>query len=200
MQVLNFCLFSFMSLDFTDEQLAQESQKSLQAFEYLVERYENPLLRYILRISHFSKEEAEEILQEIFIQVWKNIKDFNPQLKFKSWVYRIAHNHTISAFRKTRSKSRDSEVPWNPELYENISDHSNFVAEFNAQMDAKIVQNILENLPQKYKDVLVLRYFEDQGYEEISDILKIPIGTAATLVRRAKQAFIDYTRKHNISF
>ena len=76
----------------SDLQLVKLSLKDHQNFRYLVERYEPLLLRYMRRIANVSKEEAEDLLQEIFIKVYKNLNGFDQKLKFSSWIYRIAHN------------------------------------------------------------------------------------------------------------
>jgi RNA polymerase sigma-70 factor (ECF subfamily) len=69
-----------------------------------VSKYEEKLLRYILRITNIDIEEAENLLQEVFIKVYKNINDYNKSLQFSSWIYRIAHNTSIDYYRKNKNK------------------------------------------------------------------------------------------------
>ena len=78
-----------------DEQLVQLSLNNQDYFYYLMKRYEIKLLRYIKRLTTVSPEEAKDIIQEIFIKVYRNLNGFNPKLKFSSWIYRIAHNEII---------------------------------------------------------------------------------------------------------
>jgi len=87
-----------------DETLAQNALQDMQYFEILIERYQGKLKHYVLRISHFSEMEAEEILQEVFIKVWKNLNDFDQNMKFSTWIYQITHNTTISQWRKAKSR------------------------------------------------------------------------------------------------
>ena len=89
--------------DKTDEELVKLALQKQEHFVYLINRYQHKLLRYIKRISNFSVEETEDILQEVFIKVYRNLEGFDQSLKFSSWIYRIAHNQTISHFRKSRA-------------------------------------------------------------------------------------------------
>ena len=86
------------STDYTeisDEALVEQALEDMSVFAVIVERYEQRLLRYIHRISAFSDEAAEDILQEAFLKAWKNLNGFSPKLKFSSWIYRITHNLVI---------------------------------------------------------------------------------------------------------
>lgn len=183
--------------EYSDEQLAALSVEKEAAFATLVDRYEERLRRYIHRISVFAEEEVEEILQDTFIAVWKNIRGFDGRVKFSSWIYRIAHNQTISLFRKFKSRGQDQQAELTPEMY--IPTSENFVDDVDAQINAGMIQIALEELPAKYREVLVLRFFEDLSYDEIADILKCPVGTVSTLVARARKKFRIIIEKLDIS-
>jgi RNA polymerase sigma-70 factor, ECF subfamily len=172
-----------------DAKLVAEALEDLNKFGALVEHYEDKLLRYIMRISSFSHAEAEEILQEVFLATWTNLNDYDSSLPFRSWIYRIAHNTTISAFRKHKSRGYDVQIELDESLYELPSKDFNIVEEYDRKERSTLVRKVLESLPLKYREVLVLRYFEDHDYESISDILKKPSGTIATLLNRAKKTF-----------
>ncbi len=179
-----------MSENLTDEQLVKKSLENLDFFANIVERYEKKLKFYILRISHFSDLEAEEILQEIFLKTWKNLNDFDSKLKFSSWIYRITHNEVISNFRKYKSRGEDKREILEPEIFENIAGFEDFTTNFDTEKKLKEIQEILEILsPAEYREVLILKYFEDKSYDEISDILQKPNNTIATLLSRAKKKF-----------
>jgi RNA polymerase sigma-70 factor (ECF subfamily) len=182
----------------TDEELAQFSAGNIEAFEELISRYEKKLSRYISRIANFSEEENEEILQEIFIKVWKNINSFSVDLKFSSWIYRIAHNETISIFRKAKSRGISEQVELTDELF--IPDKIDFVKEFDEKISSQNIQNVLLEMDTKSREILVLKFLEEQNYEEISDILKLPLGTIATRINRAKKNFRDLLITLNIKF
>jgi len=89
-----------------DSELVELSLKKQDYFYCLILRYQEKLLRYIRRISASSKEDAEDILQEVFMSVYKNLNDFDNSLKFSSWIYRIAHNKTVSHWRKQKLGQR----------------------------------------------------------------------------------------------
>lgn len=182
----------------SDEELFAQARTDLDAFGEIVKRYEQKLTFYILRISHFSDLEAQEILQETFIKAWKNINDFDPSLKFSSWIYRITHNEVISAFRKYKSRGLDQEAKIEPELFDNIPLDLDFVSDFDINLNAKKIKEILSHLSVEHREVLVLRFFEDKSYNEISDILKKPSGTVATLLNRAKTAFKKTMKRQKI--
>jgi len=173
----------------TDEALAQVALQDMQAFEALIERYQGKLKHYVARISHFSEMECEEILQDIFIRIWKNLNDFDSDMKFSTWAYRIAHNCTISAWRKAKSRGDTERAELDPELFDQIADEFDFIKDVEAKFTAERVHAVLEKLPEKYRHILVLRFLEDLSYEEISDVLQKPPGTVATLLNRAKSQF-----------
>lgn len=161
----------------------------MESFEALITRYEKKLMHYVLRISHFSPQEAEETLQEVFIKIWKNLNDFDDKMKFSTWAYRITHNHTISSWRKATNRGTAQQVDLEPDVLDQIADEFNFITDLESKFTAQRVQAVLQKLPEKYKTVLILRFLEEKSYEEISDILQKPPGTVATLLNRAKQKF-----------
>ncbi len=192
-----------MNKDFsslTDEQLVAHSLEDINAFEPLIERYEKKLTHYILRLSNIDYEEAEEILQEVFVKVWKNLNGFSGDVKFSSWIYRIAHNETISHFRKRKSRGQHNQVSGDDTLFESISDNQDFVEEFDAKLSAEKVHQILTHMDTKYRELLVLKFLEGKSYDEISDILKMPSGTVAVRINRAKKQFREIAERHSVDF
>lgn len=175
-----------------DEQLAANSLNNEQAFAELVERYEARLLRYIQRLTALPKNRAEDILQEVFIKIYKNLNSFNPKLKFSSWAYRIAHNETINQIKKIKQQNNlplETEDQDEQNLINILESPTDIKEEAIQKETAAAVRKILTLMPIKYRDVLVLYYLEQKDYAEISDILKKPQGTIATLLRRAKSKF-----------
>lgn len=177
---------------FSDRELVELSVEQLNYFECLYLRYENSLLRYIHRISNCSEEEAYDILQESFIKIWKNLNDFDPELSFSTWAYRIVYHHTISHWRKSVSFGKNKTVAIEGQPL--TSDEN-----YSTDHDDKVLQ-IIHLLPEKYQMVLILKYFEDKNYIEISDIMKIPEGTVATYLNRAKKEFLKISQQLKINF
>ena len=182
----------------TDDEVVRKSIGDLNYFTCLYLRYETKLLNYIRRIAFLSDEEAEDILQDSFIKAWRNLRGYDQGLKFSSWLYRIAHNETISFWRSKKSHGKDNRVDFDDHVFNSLSFETSF--DMDVPQHDKIIREVLEQMPVKYRDVLVLKYFESMSYEDISDILKIPEGTVATRINRAKKSFATLARTKNISF
>lgn len=180
-----------------DEELVRLVLEDQDYFLYLINRYEGKILRYIRRMTNVRQEEAEDILQDIFIKVYKNINSFNNDFKFSSWIFRIARNEIISNFRKISSR---------PQL---VNDEDNFflnnlvselevTKELDQELLKKDIQYILNNLDNKYREVLILKFLEEKDYNEMSDILKKPVNTIGVLINRAKKKFLEEINNKNI--
>lgn len=177
-----------------DEEIIEMVLKDQEHFLIIMKRYKEKLYRYISRISNFDEQQKEDILQEIFISTYVNINSFDTSLKFSSWIYRIAHNHVINKFRKTQRR---------PKIYTIDSEDSCKLKsdlDLGKQIDLKFfykdIIKILNELDDKYREVLILRFLEEKNYKEISDILKISQGTVATLISRGKKQFKEKFKKY----
>jgi RNA polymerase sigma-70 factor (ECF subfamily) len=169
-----------------DNELVRLSLENLDNFSCLYQRYEPELLRYIRRISGIDPEESQDILQESFIKIWRHLNEFDSGLKVSSWIYRIVHNETVSYLRKKKSFGKDKTL--DAALYRNIlTENMDFFEK--SEIDIDQILNLLDHIPFKYREVLVLKFLEMKSYSEISDILKIPEGTVAIRINRAKKAF-----------
>jgi len=181
----------------TDEQIVVLTLKNQDYYLCLMKRYEEKLLNYILKISNISREDAEDILQEVFVKAYQNLNDFDLNFKFSNWIYSIAHNTTISAFRK--KKVRPQTVSWEDKDLNNILESTLDVENTSLQkLTYKQILKLINQLPLKYKDVLILKFVEGKDYREISDILHKPMGTIATLINRAKKSLKQGLEKEDI--
>lgn len=171
----------------SDEELAACLLVDQSCFLALMQRYEPKLLAYIFRISSATHEEAEDILQDVFIKVYKNINFFDSGLKFSSWIYRITHNEVISNFRKKSARPQLVGKGLDDDLIERIASDFDVIEEIDAKQTKEMVVELINNLSDKYREVMVLKFLEEKDYKEISDILKKPMGTVATLISRAKK-------------
>ena len=183
----------------TDSELVALSLDDSRYFYCLMKRYEAKLLSYVHRFSGLPEEDAKDIIQESFINVYRHLNDYDPRLKFSSWLYRIVHNQTINFIKKNQlsfkidmTDSDDNFIDW-------------LVADTNIEKETislhlnDYIKTILEKLKPEYKEVLILKFFEDKNYSEISDILQKPPGTVATLISRAKIQFKKNYEKENQS-
>ena len=183
-----------------NEIINKVSYWDIDAFYCIVEKYEQKLLKYILRITNISYEEAENILQEIFIKVYTKINSYNSNYSFSSWIYRIAHNHTIDYYKKN-IKKETIDIQWDDENINFLdlleSDENIEKKVFSMELNKKIWE-IINSLDIKYKEILILKFLEEKNYREISDILKIPEWTVATLINRAKKQFKQKAEEQNL--
>ncbi|HPI67544.1 MAG TPA: RNA polymerase sigma factor [bacterium] len=183
--------------DKTDEDLVSLTLKNNDYFSCLMSRYEQRLLFYIIRLSGFKKDEAEDVLQETFIKTFYHLSDFDKKLKFSSWLYRITHNETINALKKKKSKII---INLTTEDWQNIATKNNLKEEIAAKINQEKIKQLINHLEPKYQEVIILKFLEDYSYEEISDILQKPTGTIATLLNRAKKKLKQEFIKINFTY
>lgn len=184
----------------TDEELVELLLINQHFYLCLMKRYEDKLMRYIRRISNFSLEEAEDVLQEVFLKVYQNINNFDSKLKFSSWIYRITHNQVVSCHRRKEVRPKAYDLS-NEEfdIFDTLVSEIDLESDIDQDYLRQNLNKVLENIDEKYREVLVLKYWEQKNYQEISDILKKPIGTVGTLLNRAKQKFKSELVKQNIN-
>jgi len=184
----------------TDEELVALTLKNQDFFSCIVERYEAKLTRYIRRISAATQEDAEDLLQEIFVKVYRNLYGFDPSLKFSSWIYRIAHNQVISQWRKSKSRPQVLKFEADEDFLKFIAADEDLAGNIERKFTGEEVRDVISRLDGKYKEVLVLKFLEEKDYKEISDILRKPLGTVATLINRAKKQFAKVVKEKEIKF
>lgn len=155
----------------------------------IVERYQNKLFSYLYRLIG-RREEVEDLLQEVFVKAYVNLNSYDTSRKFSSWIYRIAHNEAVNHIKR---KSLKRFIPW-----EDITSAKDKLEISSSNLDEgtekywvrkeenREVSGAVDRLPFKYKQVLILRYWEDKSYEEISEILSKPVNTVGTLIKRAR--------------
>lgn len=174
--------------ELSDEAIVEQTLKEPSSFGFIIERYEAKLKRYIVRLGVRNHDDQLDVLQEIFIKAYRNLNSFDTSLTFSSWIYRIAHNEAISWYRKQSVRPEGHLISDGEDVLGLISSKEE-AAEiaFDKNINATELAKALEEIELKYKEVLILRYFEHKEYEEISDILKIPSGSVGTLIYRGKK-------------
>jgi len=187
-----------MAEEKTDIELVELSLLDQENFIYLIKRYEHRLSAYIARLTKASAEDIEDILQDVFIKVYQNLNDFDKDLKFSSWIYRITHNQVISHYRKMQSRPEGSNIEIEDSVLENFASDIDPTSNMDKKLLRREIDRILDKLDRKYREVLVLKYFEEKDYNEMSDILKKPVGTIGTLLNRAKKLFQEQALKEKV--
>lgn len=167
----------------TDEEIAADAQRGdLESFGALVERYEEKLVRYGRKFLA-NREDIKDLVQDAFIKAYMNIKGFDTERKFSPWMYRIAHNEFINAAKK---KNRmpfffDLDV-----LFPHPSVGETADEEMSRQEMARTLDECLEALHPKYREPLVLYFFEHMDYKTIAEILRVPVSTVGVRLKRGK--------------
>lgn len=183
----------------SDEELVTKTLRDKQMFGLLVDRYEAKLTRYIARLGVRNPDDQLDVLQEIFLKTYKNLNGFDTSLQFSSWIYRIAHNEAVSWYRKRNVRPEGHLIADSDELLSFVSSSEDSQEiEFDRSVNAEAVNEALMRVGEKYREVIILRYFEHKEYEEISDILKIPIGSVGTLLHRGKKQVARELNEHAI--
>jgi RNA polymerase sigma-70 factor (ECF subfamily) len=171
-------------VNLTDEELAVKTQQGdRDAFASLVERYEDSLLGYARRLMSFNQN-YEDVVQETFYKAYRDINGYDAKRKFSSWIFRIAHNESVNYFRKNRFAVSLEEI-------HEISDRNDFADSLHHKLDTqsqrKVLAEGLKQIPRKYREAIILRFYGNKSYEEIADIMHVPKGTVGTYVKRGKQ-------------
>lgn len=187
-------------LEQDDARLVTASKNGDQdAFSLLVQRYQRRVFNLVLRMLQ-DYEEASETTQEAFLAAWQGIPSFRGEARFSTWLYRIAYNCALKQLDHRKRERTLQQALQAEQALERTSDEQKH-ARLEALESQELVQEQLSQLPTKYRIVLILRHLQDMTYEEMAEILTIPIGTIKTHLFRARnllkerlQAF-DYGRR-----
>jgi RNA polymerase sigma-70 factor (ECF subfamily) len=165
-----------------DAELVAASQAGDQdAFAQLVQRHQRRVFNLVFRMLQ-QYEEANEITQETFLAAWQGLSTFRGDSRFSTWLYRIAYNCCL---KQLEQRKRDKALQLAMQT-EQISAHDQINNELEAHDCQSLVREHLAMLPAKYRIVLVLRHLQDMTYEEMAEILTMPIGTIKTHLFRAR--------------
>lgn len=185
--------FAKSSVESDEEIIVSYKNGDTEAFKTLIARYTAPLYNFAAHL--INKNDASDIVQEIFIKVWKNIKRFDSQkASFKTWIFTIARNTTTDFLRKRKSllfsdfekSTRQDLADEENSFAENIPDENLLPDETLQKLqDSEFLNKILEKLRPNHKEVLILHYQEEMTFEEIGKILNKPLNTVKSIHHRA---------------
>jgi len=167
-----------------------------EAFAQLVQRYQRLVFNLVYRMLQ-QYEEATEITQETFLAAWQGLPSFRGDARFPTWLYRIAYNCSLKQLElRKRDRALQVALEENKTL-ENANDEQRENAELDAHERQILIQEHLSHLPAKYRIVLILRHLQDMTYEEMAEILTMPIGTIKTHLFRARNLLKDRLQSLN---
>lgn len=167
-------IFGKQLATFTDEALIKEvAAGNSQAFTLLYQRFSRPLFRYFLRLLFYDKEKAEDFLQDLFMKILQNASAFDEKQKASTWIYTLATNMCRNEWRNVsnRKKLMEDFEPW--EMAENAIE----IEQIDAATFTKVIEELLELLPEIDREVLLLRFQEELPIKEIATIVNLPEGT-----------------------
>jgi RNA polymerase sigma-70 factor (ECF subfamily) len=158
-------------------------------FGVLIDRYEEKITRYIRRFTQ-SKEDMEDIVQVVFIKAFTHLKSFDTTQSFNAWIYRIAHNESVNLLKKRGNEKVafiDFDTFFPHPFAKEEADKESMDKELKTILDTS-----LNKLSSKYREVLILYYYDELSYQEIANILHIPTSTVGVRIRRAKEQLKEH--------
>lgn len=169
----------------TDEELVKLVQAGdREVFGILVQRYEQKIFRYGRRFV-YEAENIRDLTQEIFIKAYVNINSFDASRRFSPWIYRIAHNEFVNSLKKKSWEQVFSFIDLDVILPHLPARRGIEEAEDREAIKRDLGQ-ALDRLDPKYRELLVLYYYEDLDYKAIAEMLQVPVSTVGVRLRRAK--------------
>lgn len=137
---------------------------------------------------HFTgtSQDAEDAAAEVFIKTYHSLNSFNTQYKFSTWIFKITVNHCIGIARK-KKREQNYLLSQFPDQKAEQADKETPAALFFKELEKERVREVLRSIPLKYQAALMLKYYHDLSYRQISEILEIPKNTAASLILRGKK-------------
>jgi RNA polymerase sigma factor (sigma-70 family) len=171
------------------------------SYTRLMKKYHDPVFSLVFKIIH-DKEEIEDLVQETFIKAFGSLKSFNENYSFSTWIFKIASNNCIDYMRKKKLKTLSIDMTIEQEEGESsfeLPDPS-YETDKNLieEQRKKIIQDAINSLPEKYKVVIQMRHQEEKNYDEISEILCMPIGTVKAHIFRAREMLNKYLKDKRV--
>ena len=171
------------TVDYDDNQLVISSKNNDQdAFSLLVQRHQRRVFNLVFRMLQ-NYEEANEVTQEAFLVAWQGLPAFRGEVRFSTWLYRIAYT---CAVKQLETRKRDKAPHKALQAGQTLEGEALKNALLETLDHQEIVQEQLSQLPPKYQIVLILRHVQDMTYEEMAEVLSMPVGTLKTHVFRAR--------------
>jgi RNA polymerase sigma-70 factor (ECF subfamily) len=149
-------------------------------FERLIETYQRPLYAFIWRMVR-DEDDAKDLCQDTFFKAYKKLKTFKAQSKFSSWLFQIGYRKALDFLAKKKRQQRALERAGAK------SQEAGNEREFEVRQADRAIGKIIDNLQEKHRTALHLFYKEEMTYKEIASVMKIPINTVKSHIRRGKE-------------
>ncbi len=179
-----------MTANLDDKLIADARQGNQRAYWKLVNRHQKTVYHVAHKIVR-NDETAEDITQETFMKAFAALASYRSEYRFSTWLCKIAANTSIDHLRKKRIQalSLDREIETSEGTVEfEIADYSfHPERELEAKQKRITIDEAIDNLPERYKQVILFRHRDDKSYEEIADLLSVPVGTVKARIFRARE-------------
>jgi RNA polymerase sigma-70 factor (ECF subfamily) len=170
-----------------DIRLQLEARRYAEAFDLLLPRYQDRVFRLAFSMMH-NETQAEDIAQDVFVKIWKALPGYHGGASLSTWIYTITRNTCLTELKKRSTRPTVSlHEPEMEAVADTIPALQAHDADAGMEMDA---EQLLAQLPEKYRRVITLFYLEQKSYEEAAAMLGIPLGTVKTLLFRAKKELL----------
>lgn len=168
------------------------------AFRRLMDKYHRAIAHLITRMVGTQQVEVEDLTQEAFIKAFNSLASFNNEFAFSTWLYKIATNNCIDHLRKRKLKTFSIDRPVAGEeenrQYE-IPDETHLPdGSILRDQQTNTIQHAIDTLPEKYRQVIVMRHQEEMSYEDIAKELDLPLGTVKAHIFRAREMLYKQLR------
>ena len=164
-------------------------------FNEIVETYSERLYWHVRRFT-CSHEDTDDLLQDIFIKIWKALPSFRREAQLYTWVFRIATNETLNFLRKEKVRSLLRFQNADAEIERKIDSDPYF----NGTQAERALSKEIAKLPEKQRIVFIMRYYDDMPYEDISQVLDTSVGSLKASYHIAQQKIREALKKLDISF
>ena len=190
-------VFSKDFASFTDRDLVSSAVVGFEgSFEELVRRYQRPISAYVYRMVG-NYESALDLTQEIFIKVYNSLRQYRPEFKFSTWIYKIAHNAAVDHLRRTSTREQSLIQATEGDTFELPIESGRLSPEQESERKERRleIETVVRSLPANYRELIILRHSQDLTYEEIVEVTGLPLGTVKNRLFRARemmrQQFVD---------
>lgn len=160
------------------------------AYKELADKYRKALYFHIMKMIK-NREQIEDLVQETFVKAFDNLNTYNTNYAFSTWIYRIATNHTIDYLRKKKLQTVSMDEPVKTksgEMEMQFRDESSGTdRNIIRKQRQTMVRNAIDDLPKKYRRVIEMRHMEEKSYQEIAELLDLPLGTVKAHIFRARE-------------
>lgn len=184
----------------TDEALVSAALEGDEdSFRELVQRYQSRLVNYLYRLLR-NLDEAHELAQEVFLKIYQALDRFDPKYRFSTWIFRVAQNAAIDQIRKRRLKLVSLSVQDDGEDeirdWDMPSPERDAYGRYRNVERGEAIQEAIDNLPEEYRELIVMRHFAELSYDEIATSQEMPLGTVKNKLFRGRQMLKEKLRDY----